>query len=126
MFRGGKEQKIRKELVDNNLIERILEAPKNDFVDTGISTTIIVFNKNKKNTDIEFVDEKGNAKIINKEEIIENDYNLAINMYRDIPIKKVEYEKPMIILDKVIEMEEEIQKTLKELRGNLWSLKKQL
>ena len=119
MFRSGKEQRIRKELVDNNLIERILEAPKNDFVDTGISTTIIVFNKNKKNTDIEFVDEKGNAKIISQEEIIENDYNLAINMYRDIPIKKVEYEKPMIILDKVIEMEEEIQKTLKELKGNL-------
>ena len=116
MFRSGKEQRIRKELVDNNLIERILEAPKNDFVDTGISTTIIVFNKNKKNTDIEFVDEKGNAKIIKQEEIIQNDYNLAI---REIPIKKVEYEKPMIILDKVIEMEEEIQKTLKELKGNL-------
>ena len=119
MFRNGKEQRIRKELVDNNLIERILETPKNDFVDTGISTTIIVFNKNKKNTDIEFVDEKGNAKIISQEEIIENDYNLAINMYRELPIKKVEYEKPMIILDKVIEMEEEIQKTLKELKGNL-------
>ena len=115
MFRSGKEQRIRKELVDNNLIERILETPKNDFVDTGISTTIIVFNKNKKNTDIEFVD----AKIIKQEDIIENDYNLAINMYRDVPIKKVEYEKPMIILDKVIEMEEEIQKTLKELKGNL-------
>ena len=30
-----------------------------------------------------------------------------------------EYKKTMIILDKVIEMEEEIQKTLKELKGNL-------
>ena len=105
--------------MDNDLIEKIIEIPANKFVDTSINTVIIVFNKNKKNTNIEFVYENGTSKNISYEEIVKNDYNLATNMYEEIVVEKIEYEKPDIILEKVISMEEEIQKTLKELRGNL-------
>ena len=50
-----------------------------------------------------------------KEEIIENDYDLSINKYKEIVIEKKEYENPKVILKRVIEMEDEIQQKLKEL-----------
>lgn len=52
---------------------------------------------------------------VSKEEITENDYDLSINKYKEIVIEKKEYEKPDIILKRVVEMEAEIQKNLKEL-----------
>ncbi len=52
---------------------------------------------------------------VSKEEIAENDYDLSINKYKEIVIEKKEYEKPNIILKRVVEMEAEIQKNLKEL-----------
>ena len=54
-----------------------------------------------------------------KEEIVENDYDLSINKYKEIIVKKKEYEKPEIILKRVIEMEDEIQQKLKELEDIL-------
>lgn len=50
-----------------------------------------------------------------KEEIIENDYDLSINKYKEIVIEKKKYENPKVILKRVIEMEDEIQQKLKEL-----------
>ncbi len=54
-----------------------------------------------------------------KEEIVENDYDLSINKYKEIVIEKKEYENPKVILKRVIEMEDEIQQKLKELEGIL-------
>ena len=54
-----------------------------------------------------------------KEEIVENDYDLSINKYKEIVVEKKEYEKPEIILKRVIEMEDEIQQKLKELEEML-------
>ena len=50
-----------------------------------------------------------------KEEIVENDYDLSINKYKEIVIEKKEYENPKVILKRVLEMEDEIQQNLKEL-----------
>jgi len=54
-----------------------------------------------------------------KEEIVENDYDLSINKYKEIVIEKKEYENPKVILKRVIEMEDEIQHKLKELEDIL-------
>ena len=54
-----------------------------------------------------------------KEEIVENDYDLSINKYKEIVIEKREYENPKVILKRVIEMEDEIQQKLKELEDIL-------
>ena len=54
-----------------------------------------------------------------KEEIVENDYDLSINKYKEIVIEKKEYENPKVILKRVIEMEDEIQQKLKELEDIL-------
>ena len=52
---------------------------------------------------------------VDKEEIVENDYDLSINKYKEILIEKKEYEKPEEIYKKVLELEKEIQNKLKEL-----------
>ena len=54
-----------------------------------------------------------------KEEIVENDYDLSINKYKEIVVEKKEYEKPEVILKRVIDMEDEIQQKLKELEEML-------
>ncbi|MCX8480789.1 MAG: N-6 DNA methylase, partial [Sediminibacterium sp.] len=45
---GGEEYKIRKKLIENNLIEAILVLPRNLFYTTDISVTLWILNKNKK------------------------------------------------------------------------------
>ena len=50
-----------------------------------------------------------------KEEIVENDYDLSINKYKEIVVEKKEYEKPEVILKRIMDMENELQQKLKEL-----------
>jgi type I restriction enzyme M protein len=45
---GGEEHKIRKKLIENNLVEAILVLPRNLFYTTDISVTLWIVNKNKK------------------------------------------------------------------------------
>ena len=54
-----------------------------------------------------------------KEEIVENEYDLSINKYKEIVVEKKEYEDPKIILKRVIDMENELQQKLKELEEML-------
>lgn len=56
---------------------------------------------------------------VSKEEIVENDYDLSINKYKEIVVEKKEYEDPRVILKRVIDMENELQQKLKELEGLL-------
>lgn len=45
---GGEEYKIRRKLIENNLVEAILVLPQSMFYTTNISVTIWILNKNKK------------------------------------------------------------------------------
>lgn len=45
---GGEEYKIRKTLIENNLVEAIVVLPRNLFYTTDISVTLWILNKNKK------------------------------------------------------------------------------
>lgn len=54
-----------------------------------------------------------------KEEIVENDYDLSINKYKEIIVEKKEYEDPKVILKRVMDMEDELQQKLRELEGLL-------
>ena len=45
---GGEEYKIRRKLIENNLVEAILVLPRNLFYTTDISVTLWLLNKNKK------------------------------------------------------------------------------
>lgn len=50
---GGDEYKIRRKMVENNLVEAILILPQNMFYTTNISVTVWILNKNKKARTIE-------------------------------------------------------------------------
>ena len=44
---GGEEYKIRKKLIENNMVEAIVILPQNMFYTTNISVTLWILNKNK-------------------------------------------------------------------------------
>ncbi len=50
---GGDEYKIRRKMIENNLVEAILILPQNMFYTTNISVTVWILNKNKKTRNIE-------------------------------------------------------------------------
>lgn len=82
LYRSKKEGDIRKWFVDNNYIDTIIQVPPGKFTDTTISTSMIVLRKNKKNTDIKFVDIENELEYVAKiQEVIDNDYNLSVNNF---------------------------------------------
>ena len=64
--------------------------------------------KDRKRTDKSF--------FVPKQEIVDNEYDLSINKYKEIVYEKVEYEKPEIILQKLEELSKSIDEKLKELK----------
>lgn len=52
---------------------------------------------------------------VSKEEIVENDYDLSINKYKEIVYEEVVYEKPEVIIAKIKELEKKIALNLEEL-----------
>ena len=116
LFRGGEEEKIRKNLIENNNIDTIIGLPSNIFFGTGIPTIIMVLKKQKinSNTDVLIIDAskgfikdgKNNrlrscdikkivdayiarrtvdkfCKLVTRDEIRQNGYNLNIPRYVD-------------------------------------------
>ena len=53
--------------------------------------------------------------LVSKEEIVENDYDLSINKYKEIEYEEIVYEKPEVIIGKIKELEKEITLGLEEL-----------
>ncbi|MBA7557052.1 putative type I restriction enzymeP M protein [subsurface metagenome] len=56
LFRGGAEGKIRKQFIDENLLEAVAGLPAKLFYGTGIPAAIIIFNKAKETQDVLFID----------------------------------------------------------------------
>ncbi len=57
LFRGSSEGKIRKQLIEENLLKAVIGLPANLFFGTGIPATILIFDKNKgDNTEVLFID----------------------------------------------------------------------
>ena len=82
LYRKAREYKIRKYLVDNNYIEKVIHIKGDTFVDTKIATCILVLKKERNSSDILFVDTENDIEYLAKyEEVVENDYNLSVNTY---------------------------------------------
>lgn len=149
-------RQIRKELIENNMLQGVISMPSGVFKPyAGVSTAILLFTKtgiggtdkvwfydmqadgysldDKRNkieeNDIEDIVERysnlENEKdrerteksfFVPKEEIVENDYDLSINKYKEIIYEEIEYEAPSVILEKIGELEKEIQEELGKLR----------
>ena len=56
LFRGGEEEKIRTNLIEQNHIDAIIGLPANIFFGTGIPTIIMVLRQKRSNTDVLIVD----------------------------------------------------------------------
>lgn len=56
LFRGGEEEKIRKNLIESNNIDAIIGLPSNIFFGTGIPTIIMVLKQKRDNTDVLIID----------------------------------------------------------------------
>jgi len=57
--------------------------------------------------------------LVPKAEIADNDHDLSINRYREVVYEAVEYDPPKVILERLVELEEEIAKGREELEGML-------
>ncbi len=64
---SGEEYKIRRKLVENNLVEAVLVLPRNLFYTTDISVTLWIVNKNKKAQNKKIGDETRNFREREKE-----------------------------------------------------------
>ena len=93
-----------------------LDDKRNPIEDNDINDIVERFSNLDKEVDRKRTEQ---SFFVPVEEIRDNGYDLSINKYKEIILEKKEYEKPEIILKRVMEMEFEIQKNLKELEGIL-------
>ena len=56
LFRGSAEGRIRKQLIEENLLEAVVGLPSNLFYGTGIPAAILLFNKAKQDDKVLFID----------------------------------------------------------------------
>ena len=56
LFRSGAEKIIRKQIIDENLLDAVIGLPENTFFGTGVSVCILLFKKDRKNKNVVFID----------------------------------------------------------------------
>ncbi len=90
LFRGATERKIRKQIIDLNMLDAVIGLPANLFFGTGIPACVLVFKKNRSRRDILFIDasndghyEKGKNQNYLREEDIQRIVD-AYENYEDI------------------------------------------
>lgn len=99
MYRGGAEQKIRKYLVDNNFVDCIIQLPSNLFFGTTIATCIMVMKKNKRDTNVLFIDATNLCvKVTNNNKLLPEHIDKIVEMFSerhdvDYTCRLVDYEE---------------------------------
>ena len=82
LYRGGAEQKIRKYLVDNNFVDCIIQLPDNLFYGTSIATCIMVLKKNRKDTNVLFIDASNEfEKVTNNNQLKEHHIQKIVDKF---------------------------------------------
>lgn len=59
LFRGASEGKIRKQIIEHNLLDAVIGLPENLFFGTGIPAVVLIFKRNRKRDDVLFIDASG-------------------------------------------------------------------
>ena len=91
--------------------KRIPQLDKSDLADILARWQNRKVEKKRKRTDQSF--------FVPKAEIVEHDYDLSINRYKEVEYDAVEYDLPKVILKRLAELEQEIAKGRKGLEGML-------
>ncbi len=83
LFRGAAEGKIRRKLIEENLLEAVIGLPANLFFGTGIPAAILLFNKGKTHGDVLFINASREYKDAKNQNILTEE-NLAkiVRTYR--------------------------------------------
>ena len=84
LFRGASEGKIRKQIIDMNLLDSVIGLPSNLFFGTGIPAAILVFKQNRNRKDILFIDASGDGhyeKGKNQNKLREEDIQRIVDAY---------------------------------------------
>ncbi len=83
LYRTGAEAKIRQYLITQNYIDCIIALPKNLFFGTQIDTCILVLKKNKKDTQVLFINAQKEFKEAKKQNILtQENINNILNLYK--------------------------------------------
>ncbi|QDI90771.1 type I restriction-modification system subunit M [Salicibibacter halophilus] len=148
LFRGGAEGKIRKGLLEEDLLEAVIGLPSNLFYGTGIPASILIFNRGKeedkkgkvffvhgaddyaeesnqnllRTEDVDKIvsaytdweDNEKYSRVVDLEEIKENDYNLNIARYIDTTEEEeqIDVEEALDELRKLEKEREDIEETM--------------
>ena len=84
LFRGQAEGDIRRKLIEDNLLDAVIGLPSNLFTNTGIPVCVLIFKKNRDNTDILFIDaQKDFVKHKNKNVMTAEQVEKVIKAYKD-------------------------------------------
>lgn len=83
LFRGASEGRIRRSVVDKNLIDAVIGLPENIFYGTPIPASIIVFRRGRSTTDVLFIDASKQFKKEKAKNILRNeDVDRIVSAYR--------------------------------------------
>lgn len=94
-----------------SLDDKRTKVSENDIPDIIQRFNALDNEKERKRTDKSF--------FVTKREIVENDYDLSINKYKEIEYEKIEYPPTKDIMKEILEINNEIAKELKELSNLL-------
>lgn len=94
-----------------SLDDKRTKVSENDIPDIIQRFNALDNEKERKRTDKSF--------FVTKKEIVENDYDLSINKYKEIEYEKIEYLPTKDIMKEILEINNEIAKELKELSNLL-------
>lgn len=104
MYRGGKEQKIRKYLIDNNFVDAIIQLPNNLFFGTSIATCIMVMKKNKSDNRTLFIDASAECvKVTNNNKLTDENIAKIVATFSDR--EEVEYLSRLVEYNEIKEQE---------------------
>ena len=82
MYRGGKEQKIRKYLVDNNFVDCVIQLPENLFFGTTIATCIMVMKRGKQDNKVLFIDASNQfVKVTNNNKLLPEHIDTIVDAF---------------------------------------------
>ncbi len=73
LFRGGQEESIRKNLISEGLLDAVIGLPDRLLPGTAIPTAILIFRRDRNNSDVVFIDASDFAKPIKGRNLITNE-----------------------------------------------------
>lgn len=84
LFRAASEGKIRKQIIEHNWLDAVIGLPENLFFGTPIPTCMIIFKKNKSNTNVLFIDASNDfVKDVNQYKLTDDQIEKIVKTYRE-------------------------------------------